>query len=246
MNKIIEFFCSNNNPKFNIIKYLIINTINIIVYILVFINVILYNINNYSAVIIYLSIGLLKIYNIFLNLNFLIKFTLESFNRLLNYITITFIVYFFINITNLAILNWNKYYFLYFIYHIATDLVEIYLFKFTSNLFQTEFNFSINTQQQSTNLIQNDKKISSIEIIINDNIPIETYICKDHLTLNLESEIDIECQNCICTICLSNMNNLIVYRLKCNHNFHKECLINFIKNKNINVQCPNCRQSINF
>ncbi len=34
MNKIIEFFCSNTNPKFNIIKYFILNTINITVYIL--------------------------------------------------------------------------------------------------------------------------------------------------------------------------------------------------------------------
>jgi hypothetical protein len=179
-------------------------------------------------------------------LNFLIKFTLESFNKLLNYISITFVIYFFINVTNLGILNGNKYYFLYSIYNITTDIAEMCLFKLSNNLFQTEFNFSINTQQQSTNLIQNDKKISSIEIIINNNIPTETYICNDHFTLNAESEIELECQNCICTICLSTMNNLIVYRLECNHNFHKECLINFIKKKNINVQCPNCRQPINF
>lgn len=237
MNKIIDFFCLHNNPKLNIIKYFLLNTINIVVYILIFINVIVYNMHNYSAVVIYSSIGLLKIYNIFLNLNFLIKFTLENSVRLLNYISINCVTYFFVNITNLAILSWNKYYFLYFIYHIATDIAETYLFKFSDRLFQTESNLSANA-------IQNDEKISSIEIVINDCIPSETYICNDHL--NLESELELDCQNCICTICLSTMNNLIVYRLKCNHNFHTECLINFIKKKNNNIQCPNCRQSIDF
>ncbi len=79
-------------------------------------------------------------------------------------------------------------------------------------------------------------KNKEITIIISDF----NYECKNH------SE---ECENCLCSICLEEMNNKIVHSTKCNHTFHKDCIVEYTRrideeNYNINIKCPNCREVI--
>jgi len=63
-----------------------------------------------------------------------------------------------------------------------------------------------------------------------------------------------ECENCLCSICLEEMNDKIVHNTQCDHTFHKECIIEHIK-INItgpearitsNLKCPNCREILLF
>jgi len=52
----------------------------------------------------------------------------------------------------------------------------------------------------------------------------------------------VECENCICMICLSNMNNEIVGNNNCKHYFHYKCISEYITKCNlIKFVCPICR-----
>ena len=52
----------------------------------------------------------------------------------------------------------------------------------------------------------------------------------------------VECENCICMICLSNMNNEIVGNNNCKHYFHYKCISEYVNKCNlIKFVCPICR-----
>lgn len=52
----------------------------------------------------------------------------------------------------------------------------------------------------------------------------------------------VECENCICMICLSNMNNEIVGNNNCKHYFHYKCISEYVTKCNlIKFVCPICR-----
>ncbi len=42
-----------------------------------------------------------------------------------------------------------------------------------------------------------------------------------------------------CSICLENISNENKKKLSCNHEFHKDCIITWLRQQNT---CPNCRQ----
>jgi len=60
----------------------------------------------------------------------------------------------------------------------------------------------------------------------------EYYWCDKHIE---------SCQQCICSICLESYHDDMIYNLSCNHNFHKECLDDWLKQKK---NCPLCRVNI--
>jgi len=46
-----------------------------------------------------------------------------------------------------------------------------------------------------------------------------------------------------CSICLETLNNTEVYKTKCSHIFHTECMKNYVNSNQFNeVNCPNCRE----
>jgi hypothetical protein len=48
-----------------------------------------------------------------------------------------------------------------------------------------------------------------------------------------------------CSICLDPLNNTEVYKTKCSHIFHLECIKNYVNSNQFNeVKCPNCRELI--
>jgi hypothetical protein len=83
-----------------------------------------------------------------------------------------------------------------------------------------------------------------------------TYICKSLFHQPLEEPQErcpktdnetkySDCQECLCCVCMESQNNQEVYKFKCNHTMHKECMIEFIsRNKLNNMNCPLCRQKI--
>jgi len=101
-----------------------------------------------------------------------------------------------------------------------------------------------------------------LEVIIQENlIEIEKYECIEHMCsedlgsstedlgsstedLGSSTEGEKECENCLCTICLEEMNNKKVYKLDCNHKFHKDCIDEYKRIKKIRIKCPNCRELI--
>ena len=56
----------------------------------------------------------------------------------------------------------------------------------------------------------------------------------------IDNMIDIEDED-LCSICLSNFDDKDVKILKCNHFFHNECIIEWLKVKEI---CPNCKVNL--
>eukprot|EP01022_Parablepharisma_sp_SALTPOND_P019834 TRINITY_DN3442_c0_g1_i20.p1 TRINITY_DN3442_c0_g1~~TRINITY_DN3442_c0_g1_i20.p1 ORF type:complete len:333 (-),score=5.67 TRINITY_DN3442_c0_g1_i20:158-1156(-) len=48
-------------------------------------------------------------------------------------------------------------------------------------------------------------------------------------------------QNEECPICMDKFGTQIIYKTSCKHNFHKECLLNWLKQ---NEKCPMCREQI--
>jgi hypothetical protein len=49
------------------------------------------------------------------------------------------------------------------------------------------------------------------------------------------------CDNCLCSICLDNYNDDVIYELGCTHKFHKICLDQWLNKKR---SCPVCRIEI--
>jgi len=47
-------------------------------------------------------------------------------------------------------------------------------------------------------------------------------------------------RNKSCSICLNNLNNIVI-QLKCKHYFHKKCIIQWL---DINKTCPLCRYKV--
>ena len=71
-------------------------------------------------------------------------------------------------------------------------------------------------------------------------INILEYTCDNHITLKDSEEID--CENCVCMICLSSMNGDIVGNNNCKHYFHYICISDYIKKGQLNkFSCPVCR-----
>ncbi len=64
------------------------------------------------------------------------------------------------------------------------------------------------------------------------------------MIIKIESE-RIEDTEEICSICLEQLKYTEVYKTKCGHMFHIECIKNYININNFTeVNCPNCRQEI--
>ena len=51
---------------------------------------------------------------------------------------------------------------------------------------------------------------------------------------------EIELSNQTCSICLDYLNNNSA-GLECNHYYHKDCIISWLKEK---AECPNCRNNL--
>jgi hypothetical protein len=104
-------------------------------------------------------------------------------------------------------------------------------------------------------------QVYPIELIIEKNIVlplIDTVIqqCKKYKyecklndiiesSISYENHCSDECNECKCLFCLTNMNQSEVYKTKCNHIFHKECMDKWLsQSKNNTVNCILCRQSL--
>lgn len=46
-----------------------------------------------------------------------------------------------------------------------------------------------------------------------------------------------------CSICLDPLQAHVV-KLECSHEFHQECILEYIKTKKTDVECPLCRQRL--
>ncbi len=46
----------------------------------------------------------------------------------------------------------------------------------------------------------------------------------------------------LCSICLSNFDGKDIKILKCNHYFHNDCIVEWLKVKQL---CPNCKVNLN-
>lgn len=86
--------------------------------------------------------------------------------------------------------------------------------------------------------------LSEISYIINN----ENFTTNEQSTINIEpkkySEIDnnLHSQN-ECPICLEEFkSDDVVYKLECNHNYHKSCLDTWFVRQN---SCPMCKKNIN-
>lgn len=76
-----------------------------------------------------------------------------------------------------------------------------------------------------------------------------TYICESLFHERCPETDDetkyLDCQDCLCCVCMESQNNQEVYKFSCNHTMHKECMIEFIsRNKLNNIKCALCREKI--
>jgi len=89
----------------------------------------------------------------------------------------------------------------------------------------------------------NDYINSSVEPIIINNTNIKQYIDLDvliELVYNYKLSDNLKY---ICSICLENLKkNENIVRLNCSHQYHKECIIKWLREKKFT--CPNCRKLI--
>lgn len=106
------------------------------------------------------------------------------------------------------------------------------LFTLASN--RSSLSYATLEEAFSGNLLNNGSNSNQ-----NDNVVIHSLLDKTKI-INFDENFDKNL-NQTCTICLDDFelgNEL--YRTKCNHVFHSNCLKNFV-NSIRNPVCPNCR-----
>jgi hypothetical protein len=192
------------------------------------------NIKEYYNLYYFINV-LVNLYTLSSNLYFLIKWTTD----LLYYnITVTFvkaiidIVFITVNMTSTSADKTVSYCML---GYCITKLLCVYIAQKMECYFM-RLSRPSRSRRRSRKVHPSYDKNKEITIIITDF----NYECKNH------SE---ECENCLCSICLEEMNNKIVHSTKCNHTFHKDCIVEYTRrmdeeNHNINIKCPNCREVI--
>lgn len=84
--------------------------------------------------------------------------------------------------------------------------------------------------------------------IIQDNqnrvlFELEPIIQEENITTIIHIKRNIINNNNECTICLDNNNDIEWIELQCNHKFHYDCIMPWIRN---NRNCPNCRENVNI
>ncbi len=100
---------------------------------------------------------------------------------------------------------------------------------------------NINSMEEPRNLIVEGRNFQNLDYY--DLLDLEDVKVGLSLkNLNENSKILHNKTNHKCTICLESMENKIVRRLKCNHEFHVSCCDKWFEDKN---SCPNCRKIFN-
>jgi hypothetical protein len=94
---------------------------------------------------------------------------------------------------------------------------------------------NLGAQKESLTIANNDEKIEMkgmVEDVVSDN----------KVTMNTSNE-NVKPE---CSICLQELvdPNLEIYKTKCNHEFHFECLTNWLKTKLEALPCPICRKEL--
>ena len=108
------------------------------------------------------------------------------------------------------------------------------------SIFMCHFLFTVKCKTDNDNNNDNDNNdniipIGNHNIVYNENEDINQIIVNIDLYDIKNSDIP---DNEICCICLENINSESS-RFHCNHIFHKKCIYNWIKNRNV---CPICNQ----
>jgi hypothetical protein len=101
-----------------------------------------------------------------------------------------------------------------------------------------EFN-NLANMQNNNNQQEDDIEFTSFEEYINENIQTNPEI----LNNKLKKLKKYKCkEDANCTICLEKISkNTEIYKLECKHNFHSNCLEDWLKEK---LSCPICRKNI--
>jgi hypothetical protein len=185
-----------------------------------------------------------NLYTLSSNLYFLIKWTTD----LLYYnITVTFvkaiidIVFITVNMTSTSADKTVSYCML---GYCITKLLCVYIAPKMEYYFIRLSRPSRARRRSRSRKVHPSSENNDITVIISDF----NYECKTHL--------EEDCINCLCSICLEEMNNKIVHNTQCNHIFHKECIVEYIKKDIFDIQicintingkkCPNCREKLKF
>jgi len=128
---------------------------------------------------------------------------------------------------------------------ICTIIIEYLFTKIYIRVhYQSTRNF-MDTNSILNNRINKETKVSPQSDYIEINIL--EYKCENHNETETENdeksiELKTDCENCICMICLSNMNNEIAGNNNCKHYFHYTCISNYILKANLTkFICPICR-----
>jgi hypothetical protein len=188
-------------------------------------------------------------------INFYKESTRETLEKLESVIYCKILISLICGILNMNSLNWGRNICIitgmYYICQYISTLYFYYLFdKFIYNIPSLN---TIHINVLPSPVQEPYLESVDLEVIIQENlIEIEKYECIEHMCSEdpkSSTEGEKECENCLCSICLEEMNNKIVHSTKCNHIFHKDCIIEYTRridqeNHNINIKCPNCREVI--
>ena len=111
---------------------------------------------------------------------------------------------------------------------------------FNNNIFSQLDRIDILNNSNRSNIAQNEQEIlnqSFEETSYNTNISDLRYNNKIKKLVTIKSEKEYDC-----TICMEKIEkNTDVYKISCNHKFHKQCLNKWLKEK---FECPTCRTNI--
>lgn len=87
--------------------------------------------------------------------------------------------------------------------------------------------------------------VSGIAIIVLKCRDVDSEVRYEFMIENLKSEDFVDEPNCgekkSCAICLTDLESERVLKLPCEHVFHKECLVGWLKRSTV---CPLCRTDI--
>jgi hypothetical protein len=186
-----------------------------------------------------------------LNLDRNIYFTIKNFSNtiyistIFSYLLIKFFSTFFFIVNILYLTYYPPKLICYLsLLSIIITFIKVDIFKQICN------NIVLNTVYPVEIVITNNQTQNITPISIDTNI-FEKYNYKCNLNNIIESSISDknkcsdDCVECKCLVCLTSMNYTEVYKTKCNHIFHKECMDKWLSQpNNNNTNCILCRQSL--